>query len=176
MKNKILVLSCSCLLSGCLGHQTGTADLKQFIINEQEKPAPAIEPVPTFRIIPQHQYTHGKDPFSIVEEFGGPIGADPTSGGDDGLPDEIRNHPPEELESFSLDSLSMQGTLKLKGVDWVLIQDPDGTLHRVRIGNYMGQHMGRIVQISEEKIVLSEYYKGVNGYERRESDIVLEGL
>ena len=176
MKNKILILSCSCLLSGCLGHQTGTSDLKKFIATEQAKTPPTIDPVPEFTIIPQYQYSHGKDPFSPVKEFIGTNVIDPLLGKNNNLPDEVRNHPPEELEDFSLDSLSMQGTLKLKGIDWVLIQDSDGTLHRVRIGNYMGKHMGRIVKISEEKIVLAEYYMGINGYERRKIDIVLEGL
>lgn len=175
MKNKILILSCSFLLSGCLGHQTGTVDLRSFIADEKSKAPPPIKPVPDFEIIPQYQYKHGKDPFSVEEDemiaSGGP--AVDTLGT---IPDDVRNHPREELEEFSLDSLSMQGTLELKGVRWVLMQDPDGTLHRIRTGNYMGQNMGKIMRVSEEKVVLVEYYKGQHGYEPREAEIILEGL
>ncbi len=178
MKNKILTLIGSCLfLSGCIGHERGIADLKQFIAKEKAKTPPPIKQVKEFKPVPPFPYSHEdkRDPFSVnVNQEVKPV--DPAGMGYLMLPEEVRTHPPEELENFSLDSLKMQGTLRLKGIQWVLIQDPDGTLHRVKRGNYMGKNLGRIISISEEKIILSEYYQVQNGYEPRQSEIVLEGI
>jgi len=178
MKNKLILLSCSCLfLSGCIGHETGTTDLQKFVTHEKAKTPPPIQEVPIFPAISQFPYVgdERRDPFdSGVGEAPPSPTTDPTFTRT--IPDEVRNHPREELEGFSLDSLSMQGTLVLKGVKWVLIKDPDGTLHRVKQGNYMGKNYGRIINISEEKIILAEYFQGQNGYEPRQSEIALENL
>ena len=75
------------------------------------------------------------------------------------------NRRKEELESYSLDTLRMVGTLEQEGTIWGLVQTKDGTIHRVKTGNYMGLNYGRIVRISEDKIELSELLQdGAGGY------------
>ena len=62
----------------------------------------------------------------------------------------------EELEAYSLDTLRMVGTLtNAKGL-WGLIKAKDGTIHRVQVGNHMGQNYGKIIRILEDKIELME--------------------
>jgi len=73
------------------------------------------------------------------------------------------NRPREELESYSLDTLRMVGTLEQENQMWGLVQTSDGTIHRVHEGNYMGLNYGRIVRISEEKIELVELVPTGNG-------------
>jgi len=60
------------------------------------------------------------------------------------------------LEAFSLDSLRMVGTLTDHEGLWGLVRTKDGTIHSVRVGNYMGQNYGRIVRILEDRIELME--------------------
>lgn len=62
----------------------------------------------------------------------------------------------EPLEAHALDSLRMVGMLELKGVKWALLKTKDGTVHRVRPNNYIGQDHGIIMQISDVKVVLRE--------------------
>jgi type IV pilus assembly protein PilP len=60
------------------------------------------------------------------------------------------------LEQFSLDTLRMVGTVKLKGKLFGLVQTKDGLVHRVLPGNHLGQSDGRITGIEEGKISLIE--------------------
>jgi type IV pilus assembly protein PilP len=69
-------------------------------------------------------------------------------------PDESR--PREFLEQFTFDSLAMVGTLARGGTDWALVRDPDGGIHRVRLGNYLGRNHGKIVELTETYIGVVE--------------------
>jgi type IV pilus assembly protein PilP len=50
----------------------------------------------------------------------------------------------------------MAGTITKDAVLWGLIKAGDGTIHRVREGNYMGKNHGKIIRINEDKIELME--------------------
>ncbi|MCB1806986.1 MAG: pilus assembly protein PilP, partial [Candidatus Competibacteraceae bacterium] len=64
----------------------------------------------------------------------------------------------EELEKYSLGSLDMVGTFSDFDNEeiWALIKAPDGIVHRVRKGNYLGENFGEIFNISEDKIEILE--------------------
>ena len=63
----------------------------------------------------------------------------------------------EDLESHALDTLKMVGTLKDSAGGMVgLVLSSDGTVYRVRVGNYMGLNDGIITEISNTKITLKE--------------------
>jgi len=66
------------------------------------------------------------------------------------------NRHKEELESYSLDTLRMVGTLQMKGVLWALIKSSDGTIHRVSEGHYLGRNHGRILRILQDKLEIME--------------------
>lgn len=84
------------------------------------------------------------------------------------------NRRKEELDSFPLDALKMVGTLDQKNSVWALVQSPDGTIHRVKSGNYLGQNDGRIVSIEEEKINVTELIpNGSGGYLERQASLAL---
>ena len=56
-------------------------------------------------------------------------------------PDSKRNR--EFLEQYSLDTLKMVGTLRLSGHMFGLVQTKDGLVHRVIVGNHIGQAKAR---------------------------------
>lgn len=58
----------------------------------------------------------------------------------------------EPLEEFPLDTLRMVGILERNQERWGLVQTRDGTVHRLKVGNYIGQNYGKIVAISEQEI------------------------
>ena len=66
------------------------------------------------------------------------------------------NRPRQYLERFPLDSLSMVGSMQMRGIRYALIKDPNGLIHRVTYGNYLGQNDGKIVSISPAGIRLRE--------------------
>ena len=80
----------------------------------------------------------------------------------------------EELEGFTLDAIRMVGILEQSGVTWGLVKTKEGTIHRVKTGNYMGQNHGRINQITEDKIELTEIVQdGTGGYSERQASLAL---
>ncbi len=62
----------------------------------------------------------------------------------------------EYLEQFTLDSLRMVGRLERGGQDWTLIRDPEGGIHRVRLGNFLGRDHGKVVDMSDTFIAVVE--------------------
>ena len=83
-----------------------------------------------------------------------------------------RNRPREFLEQFPLDTLRMVGTLADRRASFGLVQTTDGLVHRVAVGNHMGQNYGRIVAISDSEIQLVEIISdGLGGYLERPAAI-----
>lgn len=91
-----------------------------------------------------------------------------------GIQPDVNRHK-EVLESYPLESLSMVGSLQRQEIIFALIKSPDGTLHRVKIGNHLGQNFGKINQISEAEVKVSEIVQdGVNEWIERSSAIMLK--
>ena len=65
-------------------------------------------------------------------------------------------HPAEELEAYPLDTLRMVGTLEQENSTLGLVRTPDGVIHRVRTGNYLGKNNGKVIEIMESRIDLTE--------------------
>ncbi len=84
------------------------------------------------------------------------------------------NRPKEPLEAFDLDKLQMVGTLERAKVMYALIKTPEGSMYRVKPGNYIGQNFGLITDISETEVKLKEIVEDSNGdWVERTSTIVL---
>ena len=166
------------LNSGCaLDDRSGLKKQVQDILN---RPPEHIAPLPEIKPYVAYTYTSGKndarDPFQLFYEKT----ADQTAEGakDTGLTEEmekeIKNRNREELEGFELDSLRMVGTLDDQNTEWGIIRDPVGTVHRVKVGNYMGRNIGKILNIFEDRIELREIIKNPDGrWEERQASIAL---
>ena len=87
------------------------------------------------------------------------------------------NHRKEALEAYPLDSLRMVGTLQRGDTLWAIVKiqnNPDGGIHRIVTGNYLGQNYGRVISVSEEQINLIEVIpNGLGGWREREASIAL---
>jgi type IV pilus assembly protein PilP len=163
---KVFALSLLGLLIGVItsGCSSGQDDLQSWIAEVKKRPGGRIEPLPEVKPYETFAYSAAdlRSPFSIVSPAG-PTGV---------RPDSKRNR--EFLEQFSLDTLSMVGTLKLAGRSFGLVQTKDGLVHRVLPGQYMGQNDGKIVSISDSKISLVEIVPdGMGGYMERPAAIGL---
>ena len=52
------------------------------------------------------------------------------------------------------------GTLSRGKQSWAVIQAPDGTVHRVQVGNHLGQNSGKVTKITEAKVEVIEFLQG----------------
>ena len=128
-------------------------DLHEWVDGVKKKQKGAVEPLPEIKTVEPFLFKPEdiRDPFmqtdrsEITEE----------SKGDNGIrPDTTRAK--EELESYELDTLRMVGTINQQGQLWGLVRATDGTIHRVRVGNFMGRNFGKIIRIKDGQIELLE--------------------
>lgn len=143
----ILVLG----MVGCSGD--GHQDLRDYVAEVKSREKTAIEPLPEIKTFETFVFNEvGKrDPFAPAESI---QESQDVAAGNGLRPDAGRRK--EELESYSLDSLRMMGTLQLKGLNWGLVKAGDGTIHRVLPGNHMGMNHGKINRVLEDRIELTE--------------------
>jgi type IV pilus assembly protein PilP len=145
-------------LAGCA--EDDMSDLKTYIAEVKNRRKGSIEALPEVRVVEPFLFraNQGRDPFEPDAALQEPEEVRVETGI---RPDTLR--PREELESFELDSLRMVGTVRLEGVVWALLNARDGTIHRVRVGNYMGKNYGKIVNILDNQIELVEIYADSSG-------------
>ena len=142
-------------LAGCSSADT---DLQQFIHQTEQQPGGHVEPLPEVK--PYETFVYDD------QNLRSPFVPSQASGFNSVRLDSKRPH--EFLEQFSLDTLKMVGSLRIAGAMYGLVQTKDGIVHRVTVGNYMGQNDGRITDISPSKIDLTEIVPdGLGGYMKR---------
>jgi type IV pilus assembly protein PilP len=70
----------------------------------------------------------------------------------------------------------MVGTFSKEKNYWALIRDPDGVIHRVSVGNYIGKNHGKVSGISYGEVRLSEFIAdGIGGWLVRDASVALGG-
>lgn len=80
----------------------------------------------------------------------------------------------EPLENYPLDSLKMLGSMFKSGQIQAVIKAGDGAIYTVKVGNFIGQNHGKIVQITDGKIELRELISdGLGGWEQRTTSLAL---
>lgn len=129
------------------------ADLRTYVSEVKSRHKGTVEALPEVKTVEPFVFIAEdlRDPFVPDEKSLEPEEEKVESGI---RPDTSRAR--EELESYDLDSLRMVGTVNQQGSLWGLIKANDGTIHRVRTGNYMGKNYGRVINIKENLIELVE--------------------
>ncbi len=132
------------------------ADLDNYMAQSKQEAATrgSIDPIPAFR--PYQAFTYSatamRAPFDIPVDVKELLSMNGPSS--DVRPDENRTK--EYLERFNLEGLQMVGSLEQRGQLWVLMDDQNGLVHRVTVGNFMGRNHGRIVEVSESQVSVIE--------------------
>ena len=156
-----LVLTASC------SSDRSIIDLKRFVRNMHKSTQPSVEPLPELAPIPAYTYAASSlpDPFSRENVFPSVSSADtePEPEPDPLEPDPIRIR--EHLEGFPLDALQFAGIMILEGKLRLIVVTPDGMIHKVAEGAYLGRNYGQIIEIDLEgrTIGLEEVVKGTDG-------------
>ncbi len=151
----LLMVIPALLLAGCDSGRD-FSDLRAEMARLDDRPTGRVPDVPEYESQELFFYTAAnlRSPFRsfIVEEE-----EEEEEPEDTGVepPDQDRDQGP--LEAYSLDNLRMVGHLQREGESIRgLVVTPDGTLHQVRTGDYMGQNFGRVMSITPRRIELRE--------------------
>lgn len=152
--------------SGCVWVQS-TGDLERFVTEVQTRASRPIKSLPAFVAYEAFVYEGAslRNPFVKTIQYIPETTDDQQSAVDLGntpAPDEQRFN--SYLEGFAIKDLSMVGHIsKGSGGAWALIVDPNGEIHRVSTGDYIGMDYGKVVSVDAKKIKLLEVISNGRG-------------
>jgi len=161
-----ILLVGAAVISGC---DPGMRDLENYVADVKQRPAPPLEPLPVMQQFESFVYAAQdmRDPFSMPQR------RDDEARSDGPRPDPNRRK--ELLEGFPLDGLDMVGLIGAAETQVALVMDPQRVVHRVRVGNYLGQSDGRIVAIREDGLEIVELIPdGSGGWLERPARLALD--
>lgn len=171
MKYSVLLLFI--WLVGC---NNSLSDLNDFVDHQKTLQVRPIDPLPQLKPHEVFEYNadSARDPFSNDLEVAEAAEIASAVVGEDGVgPDLTRRK--EFLESYPLDSLLMVGTYQQDEDYWALVVDPEGTIHRVSQGHFLGHNHGQVVSIFENEIQLTEWINdGLGAWRERSAAMALK--
>ncbi|MBL8385882.1 MAG: pilus assembly protein PilP [Burkholderiales bacterium] len=161
------------LAAGC--GERDNDDIKKWMADASKDMRGRVEKIDEPKKFTPFKYESDKavDPFSPakVSVLAEEAKKAPKAGGG---PRPDLSRPKEVLESYPLENLRMVGAMQQKGAAYAIIK-ADTSLHRVKVGNYMGQNFGKIVKITETEVMLQEMIEDGSGeYVLRDSTLVLQ--
>ena len=165
IRNALICCGVGLLVAACGGesHQ----DLRAWMQDQGKGVKGKLDPLP--QVKPYEPFTYNA--FDLPDPFK-PRKIEPAKGGSKLAPD--LNRRKEPLESFPLESLQMVGTLQRGKNTYALVRTTDKDIYQIKIGNYLGQNFGVVVQISEGEVQVRELVQdGAGDWTERSSTIQL---
>lgn len=164
----LLALAVLAMLSG-LAACSGQGDLHRWVDQVKARKGAPLPPLPVVKTFETFLYQDQdlRDPFEPA-----PAQATPQNLAG---PHPDQNRPREPLEAFPLDSLKMVGTIggAGRGIE-ALVKDPQGVIHQVRVGDYIGQNYGHVLQVTTGAVDLVELVpNGSGGWMERDATVAL---
>lgn len=148
--NKSLCFFVCLALSGC--GSDDFSDLNSFMDEVRARPKGSIEPLPQFTPYEAFAYSAA----SMRSPFQAPIKFEvikQQKGSKEIKPDESRVK--QFLEGFNIETFTMVGTLSDQRGMFALLNGA-GSVHRVKVGDYLGRNHGKILAIDSAKIEVLE--------------------
>jgi type IV pilus assembly protein PilP len=153
------------LVAGCGGesHQ----DLRAWMQEQGKGVKGKLDPLP--QVKPYEPFTYNA--FDLPDPFK-PRKIEPVKGGSKLAPD--LNRRKEPLEAYPLESLQMVGTLQRGKTTYALVRTTEKDVYQIKVGNYMGQNFGVVVEINDGEVRLKELVQdGAGDWTERSSTIQL---
>ena len=149
--NLFALLMMTAALAGCSAEDD---DIDAFLKNPGVNPQ-RIEKLATAKQFPSVQYARNliRDPFIAKLTVAPSNAAEPPVKAADRQP----------LEMFSLESLAMVGMIQIDGKPYALIKDPESQVHRVTLGQRLGQNYGKVIQVTRNGVQLKESVQNNTG-------------
>lgn len=150
------------LLSGLAGcGDSGVQELKQWMAEVRSQTRVSITRLAEPKKFAPFVYSEKNniDPFN-PGKLAAALAKQKASSGSGIKPDLERRREP--LEGYPLDTLTMVGTLQKPGLSYALLRI-DKSIFQVKVGNYIGQNLGMITNITETAVELKEVVQDASG-------------
>ena len=175
----LIIPAAALALSGCVSKDM--SDLEAEVQRILARPGGGVAPLPPLKPPKRYLYRAAdlglRSPFeSAFDTEASDVAGSPADDAQQlAYQTEILTHTNrEELEQFPIDALRMVGIMENDEQMWGIIRDPEGSVHRVRTGNYLGMNYGKILSIAEDGIEVREIIKNAQGeWEERNTEVAL---
>ena len=157
MRAPLTLILATVLLTACGGEEF--QDLRDFVKNAGADMRGKIPPPPEVKPYEPFAYNNEAnlpDPFKLRKPK-------LSSGSRSGINQPDLDRPKEALEEFPLEGLRMVGYLYQNKVGYAVIRAPDGKLHRVKAGNYVGLNFGLIEEVIDTEAKIKEMVQDSSG-------------
>lgn len=153
---------------------TEDGDLQRYVAEVKARPATPPEPLPERNEYVPEAYRPGSERSPFVDPL--PENLASPAMGDVACAQPKGRASRTVLEQYSLDNLSLRGTLGDGRGLWALVLTRDGVTHRVGMGQRMGLYHGEVIGITDSDVILKEYIPDGKGcWETRETRLTLSG-
>ena len=147
-------LCLSMVMLSLLGACSNSDELQDYVTQVKSRPALPIEPLPVIKNFEAMKFNPSTSRAPFAEPR--PELAAPTQVAKKNCIQPDAGRAKEPLEQFSLDNLSMRGTMGINGRLWALINSSEGEVYRVATGQYMGLNHGQVTSIKPDSVELQE--------------------
>lgn len=158
----LAMLGAALLLTGC---SRDMGELESWVAEVKARKSRQIDPIPQMKPYEAYAYSseNRRDPF-----VASPGELRPNDAGELSALRPDLNRSREPLEEFPIDALRLVGVVTFNARTYAMVRAPDSVIHRVTIGDHMGQNYGRINKVSEAEVSLTEIIPdGFGGYLER---------
>ncbi|MBE9563177.1 MAG: pilus assembly protein PilP [Proteobacteria bacterium] len=151
------------IISACSNRDI--SDLESYVAKINARENPHVDAIPEVKQIPPYFYEvqNKRDPFVPILDTKSPLGEKLAFNTGDGKKTKDCPDPKDPsrvrvgLELMPLDALRMVGSLKINNILWgLIVSKSEGTVYRIKIGDYLGENYGKIIDISDEEISVLE--------------------
>jgi len=146
-------LVCITLSLGACSNDKQNSKLQQQLADIRSRPSGQVEPLPERALVEAPLYTGNtlRNPFSLHGDTAVAVRSTQQNRPDD-------NRVKSPLEQQPLETLSLVGTLKFADEKsaTALIDDGQGKIHKVTVGQYLGQDFGKVAEIKEDTVFIEE--------------------
>ena len=143
------LLVCGALSAGLAGCSFEEGDdLDQYMRDATKDVKPRVKPLPEVQPYMALQYNADG---TLVDPFRARKAVNKSSMLQPNL-----SRPKEPMEAYPLESLKYVGSLSKSKLTYALLKTPDESVQQVKLGNYVGQNFGRVTQIKDDEVVLTE--------------------
>lgn len=142
----LVLVAFTTVLTGCSFDEGD--DLDQYMRDATKDVKPRVQPLPEVQPYMALQYNSDGmlvDPFRARKATNRSSVLQPNL-----------NRPKEPMEAYPLESLKYVGSLSRNKLTYALLKTPDETIQQVKLGNYVGQNFGKVIQIKDSEVLLAE--------------------
>jgi len=152
MKSKALIgLICFCCLVGCRANHESLPDYVDEVSRAASKQIPSLQPEEEFEVFAYSRQKQ-RSPFELPVDA--VVQSQPAVKKDCWQP--VSRSAKAPLERFAISQLKFKGVISRDGKVSALIQIPNGKLAYIEKGQYMGVNHGRVSEINNQYLVISE--------------------